>query len=227
MIGSRFFAWTLTLGCLLLAGSLMPLTASAQSWYLGASAGQSAIKASPGDIEAGFLLDDGFTASGTTLDKKDTGWKGYAGYRFNRFLAAEGGYADLGEASFNTTIVAAPSGITPSPPFPIHATATARGTFLTAVAYLPVTQDFSLFAKAGAFRSEAEFTEVIEGAGITRVSRTERRTEATYGAGLQWMFSRTLGARLEWERFRKVGRGIGEREGLDIDFVSAGLMLQF
>lgn len=217
-----------TLRCLLVAGSLLPLTASAQSsWYLGASAGQSAIKASSGDVDTGFLLDDGFTASGTTLDKTDTGWKGYAGYRFNRFFAAEGGYADLGEASFNTTIVSAPSGTTPSPPFPIHATATASGAFLTAIARWPFTEDFSLFAKGGAFRSEAKFTEVIEGTGITRVSRTESRTDANYGAGLEWMFSGAVGARLEWERFRNVGRGIGGREGRDVDFVSAGLMVQF
>lgn len=225
MSTSRFFIGSLR--CLLVAGCLLPFAASAQSWYLGASGGQSAIQASPADVETGFLLDDGFTASGTTLDKTDTAWKAYAGYRFNRFLAVEMGYADLGKASFNTTIVAAPPGTTPSPPFPIRATATARGGFLSVIAHWPVTQNFSLFTKAGAFRSDVEFTEVIEGTGITRVSRTELRTDANYGAGLQWMFSGAMGVRLEWERFINIGRGIGGREGLDIDFVSAGLMVRF
>ncbi len=215
------------LRCLLAAGSLLPVTASAESpWYLGVSAGQSAIKASPGDIETGFLVDDGFTARGTTLNKTDTGWKGYAGYRFNRFFAAEGGYADLGEASFDTTIVAAPSGIAPPPPFPIHATASARGEFLTAIAHWPFTQDFALFAKAGAFRSDAKFTEAIQGTGI-RLSRTERRTDANYGAGLEWMFTDVVGVRLEWERFKNIGKGIGGREGNDVDLASVGLMVQF
>lgn len=213
---------------MLVAGTLLPLTASAQSsLYFGASAGQSAIKASSGDVETGFLIDDGFTASGTTLDKKDTGGKAYVGYRFNRLLSAEAGYADLGKASFNTAIVAAPFGTTPSPPFPIYATAKARGAFLSAIAQWPLSQDFSLFAKAGAFRSDAKFTEVITGTGITRVSRTERRTDANYGVGLLWMFSGTLGARLEWERFRNIGRGIGGRDGRDVDFVSAGVTMQF
>jgi OOP family OmpA-OmpF porin len=213
---------------LLAAGAFAPLAAAAQSaWYVGASVGQSAIKASSGEIESGFLLDDGFTASGTTLDKKDTGWKGYAGYRFNRFLAAEAGYADLGSASFNTTIVAAPAGTTPPPPFPIHATAKARGVFLSALARWPVTQDLSLFAKAGVFRSDAKFTEVFTDTGATRVSRTDRRSDATYGVGLQWQFTGTVGARLEWERFRNIGRGIGGREGRDVDFASAGLVVEF
>ena len=213
---------------LLIVGGLAPLAAAAQSsWYVGASLGQSAIKASPGEVESGFLLDDGFTASGTTLDKKDTGWKGYAGYRFNPFFAAEAGYADLGSASFNTTIVGAPAGTTPAPPFPIHATAKARGVFLSALAHWPVTQAFSLFAKAGVFRSDAKFTELITGTDITRVSRTDRRSDANYGVGLQWQFTGTVGARLEWERFRNIGRGIGGREGRDVDFASAGLVVQF
>ena len=214
--------------CLFIAASLLPVMACAQTpWYLGASAGQSRISASSGDVDNGFLVDDAFTASGTTLDKSDTGWKVYAGYQFNPVLALEGGYADLGKASFNTTIVAAPAGTIPAPPFPIHATATARGVFLSALARWPVTQAFSVFVKAGAFRSEAEFTEVITTTGATRVSRTERRTDANYGLGLQWAFSERLSARLELERFRNVGRGIGGREGRDVDFASAGIMFQF
>jgi len=178
-------------------------------------------------VESGFLVDDAFTATGTALDEKDTGWKLYAGYRLNRYFSAELGYVDLGEASFNTTIVAAPAGTTPAPPFPIRATATARGVFLSALAQWPLTQAFTLFAKAGVLRSEAEFTEVITTTGATRVSRTERRTGANYGIGLQWAFSPRLGARLELERFEKVGRGIGGREGRNVDFASVGVMLQF
>ena len=118
------------LGGLVTVAAAWAQPASAQSsWYLGASAGQSRVDASSGEIESGFLIDDSFTASGTTLDKSDTGWKAYAGWRFNRFFGAEAGYADLGKASFNTTIVSAPVGTVPAPPFAIHATAEARGVF--------------------------------------------------------------------------------------------------
>lgn len=225
-MGSSRFASTLT--CLSLAGGLLqPMGASAQSWYVGASAGRSAIKASESDVNNAFLLDDGFTASGTTLDKADTGWKAFAGYRFNGFLAAEVGYADLGKAHFNTTIVAAPAGTSPAPPFPIHATAKARGVFLSALVQWPLTQQFSVFARAGAFRSDTKFTEEIPDTGITRVSRTERRTDGNYGLGAQWNFSARLGIRVEWERFKNIGRGIGGREGRDVDFASLGLVAQF
>jgi len=96
----RFFVPT----CLLAVAGFAPLAVSAQSsWYVGASAGQSSIDATSADVESGFLADDGFIARNTTLDKTDAGGKAYLGYRFNRFLAAEGGYVDLGKASFNTT----------------------------------------------------------------------------------------------------------------------------
>jgi OmpA-OmpF porin, OOP family len=216
------------LGSLVLMAASTPRVASAQSsWYVGGSAGQSRIDASTGEIESGFLIDDAFTASGTTLDKSDTGWKAYAGWRFNQFLAAEAGYADLGKASFNTTIVAAPSGTVPTPPFALQATAKARGVFLSALVHWPFLERYSVFAKAGVFRSEAEFTETIPSTGATRVSRTERHTDANFGAGLQWQVLPAMSVRVEWERFQNVGRGIGGREGRDVDFASAGLMVSF
>lgn len=59
------------------------------------------------------------------------------------------------------------------------------------------------------------------------VSRSESRTDLDYGAGRQWMSSGMLGVRLEWERLKNIGRGSGAREGRDVDFRSAGLMVQF
>lgn len=213
---------------LLIAAAVLPTAALAQGgWYGGLSAGQAYIRAEPDEIERGFLLDDGFTASGTTLDRRDTGWKAFAGYRFNRVLAAEGGYADLGEASFDTTIVGAPPGTPVAPPFPIHGTAGARGVFLAALVHLPLSPAFSLFAKGGAFHSEARFTETIPGTEFTRVSRSVRRSDALYGAGLDWGFGGSVGLRLEWERFRRIGKGIGGRDGRDVDFVSVGVHAPF
>jgi OOP family OmpA-OmpF porin len=213
---------------LLVLGGFAPHAVHAQSaWYIGASIGQSVIDAASNEVEQGFLVDDAFVATGTTLDKTDTGGKAYLGRRFNRYLAAEAGYVDLGKASFNTTIIGAPSGTTPAPPFSIHATATAKGLFLSGLAHLPVTDRFSFFAKAGLLRWEAKFTEQIEGTGITRVRRSERSTDALYGLGLQMQFTQLVGGRVEWERFKDVGQGIGGREGRDVDFISAGVFLLF
>jgi OOP family OmpA-OmpF porin len=211
----------------IVTGAILPTSGLAQSWYLGGGLGQAWFEASPGEVDRGFLIDDAFLASGTTLDKRDTGWKGYAGYRFNRIFALEGGYVDLGNASFDTTVVAAPPGTTPPPPFGIHATAKAQGVVFSALAHWPLSPTFSVFGKAGAFRSKAEFTEVIQATGNTRVHRSERRTDANFGIGLLWMASATVGIRVELERFKNVGRGIGGREGRDVNFASVGLTVHF
>jgi OOP family OmpA-OmpF porin len=214
--------------CSVLALSWVPTVFAAETyWYLGASVGQSSIDATSSEIEQGFLVDDGFVASGTTLDDSDTGWKAYLGYRFNRFFALEGGYADLGEASFNTTIVAAPPPFGAFTPFPIHGTATAEGALLSAVLHLPLSERFSLFAKAGVFQWDAEFKETIPGTGITRVSRSEKETDPAYGLGAELGITEALRARLEFEQFKDVGKGIGGREGADIDYYSAGIVFGF
>lgn len=215
--------------CSLLAAASSPVVASAAgpSWYLGASIGQSSIEATTGEIEDAFLIDDAFVATGTELDKTDTGWKGYLGYRFNRFFALEAGYADLGKATFNTTIIDAPQPSVPSVPFPIRATATADGIVLSGMLRLPLTGRFTLLAKGGAYRWQAEFTERIPGSGITRVKRSDRETDATYGIGAEFGFTAALRARVEFERFKDVGKGIGGREGRDIDYLSAGITFGF
>lgn len=203
-----------------------PVATAHADWYLGANVGQSSIDASAGEIEQAFLIDDNFVASDTTLDKTDTGWKAYAGYRFIPWLSVEAAYADLGKATFNTTIVDAPPPFEDLTPFDIVGTATVDGPQLSALVHLPLPGPFSVFARAGAFRWEAEFTEFIPETGTTRVARTEARTDPMYGVGTQVQFA-SLGVRLEWERLESVGEGIGGREGRDIDYFSAGVVFEF
>lgn len=210
--------------CVLL--TIAPFSAAHADWYLGANVGQSSIDASAGEIEQAFLIDDSFVATGTTLDKTDTGWKGYVGYRFIPWLSLEAAYADLGKATFNTTIVDAPPPFGAFTPFDIVGTATADGPQLSALLHVPLPGPFTAFARAGAFRWEAEFTEFIPETGTTRVARTEAEIDPMYGVGAQIQFA-TLGARLEWERLESVGEGIGGREGRDIDYFSAGIVFEF
>lgn len=195
-------------------------------WYVGANVGQSSIDASADEIEDAFLIDDDFIASGTSLDKTDTGWKAYLGYRFVSWLSVEAAYADLGKATFDTTITAAPFPFDTLTPFDLEGTATADGPQLSAVLQTPLAGPLSAFARAGAFRWEAEFTEFIPGIDTTRVARTEAKTDLLYGVGLQVDFA-VVGARLEWERLENVGEGIGARGGRDIDFLSVGIVFDF
>ena len=170
-----------TLGAL---GVLCAGTAHAE-WYVGGSVGQSSIDVGEGEIEDAFLIDDDFVATGTSLDETDTGWKAFAGYDITPVIAVEAAYANLGEATFLTTIESAPPPNDAIVPFDILGTATADGFQASALFQLPLGP-FAAFAKLGAFRWEAEFTEEIIETGALRVERTEAEIDALYGAGCSW-----------------------------------------
>lgn len=83
----RYFcmlAWLLLLG--------PPATWADSGFYIGGSAGGATIEASIGDT--------GIPGIPSSLDEDDTAYKLFAGYQFDLpffFLAAEGGYVDLGK----------------------------------------------------------------------------------------------------------------------------------
>ena len=75
------------------SGEWMKLAQAKESaWYLGASIGQSKFKNDCG-------------ASGVSCDMKDTAWKFLGGYQFNRCIAAEGAYTDLGSAKSSSRAI--------------------------------------------------------------------------------------------------------------------------
>lgn len=217
------------LGAIALAITLLsaPLLTFADGAYIGASAGQAWIDVSAEEIEDAFARDDGFVASGTTIDDADSGWKAFLGYRFNSFLALEGGYVDLGKATFVTTIVSAPPPADALTPFQIHGTAKATGYNAAAILGIPLGSAALLFVKGGAFHWTADFMETIPGTAGARVDRSESDTKPTYGAGLELRLSRWARIRAEWERFEEVGSGIGGRQGAHVDLASAGLVFGF
>ncbi len=65
--------------------------------YAGASLGISNADGSAGELDE-ELAERGHTSS-STLDDTDTAWKVWAGYRFERPLALEAGYAELGQVT--------------------------------------------------------------------------------------------------------------------------------
>lgn len=215
------------LGVILAALSLALAPAAQADWYLGGSVGQSAIDAQAGEINEAFLIDDDFIATDTSLDETDTGWKAFIGYSILPILSIEAGYADLGSATFRTTIVSAPPPNDAIVPFGILGTATAEGMQLSALLDLPIAGPFSVLARAGAFRWETEFTEEIIETGAIRIARSEEQVDPYYGVGVKFAFSDAFAVRVEWERFESVGEGIGGRSGRDVDYYSAGVVLTF
>ncbi len=194
-------------GLVLAAGSLMPHIALAQDmgFYLGASAGQSKAKDACSDLGG-----VGFTGS---CDDKDTGWKLFAGYQFHKHFAVEGAYVDLGK--FNA--VGTASGL------PVSANADAKTWQLVGVGMLPLANNFSLFGKAGVHRWDLD---VRGRAGGATATASDDGTDFTFGIGAGYDFTKNLGLRVEWERFRDVGEQNTTGKS-HVDLLSVGLRYRF
>ena len=91
-------------GCAVMSTSLE--AAGGSGGYGGINIGQSVADIDHGRINSG-LLSGGFTTTAITDDKRDTGYKLYGGYQFNKYFALEAGYFDLGKFEFTATTVPA------------------------------------------------------------------------------------------------------------------------
>jgi len=157
-----------------------------QGWYAGLTFGNSKFK----DACEGVA----------DCDDKDTAWRILGGYQFNKNLAVELGYTDLGEAS--------------APGASVEATAFE----VVAVGSWPFTPQFSAYGKVGLYRGETDAT-------APGVSASESNTDLTYGIGVRWDFSKNLGLRAEYQLYKDLGGDtIGES---DADVISIGVIWKF
>lgn len=196
-------------------GVAVPAAAAGPDWYLGANAGVTHYDASSSDLDSA-LSSDGFTAS-SSVDDSDTGYKLFLGYQFNQNFAVEGGYVDLGKMSFSSTITAPSAGTVSGD------VKTKNGLFLDAVGTLPLGNNFSVFGRLGVYSIKTELT---ASGSAGSVSSSDTGSDFHWGIGAGYDFTPNLGARLEWERFNKVGNKDKTGEG-DVDLASVGLVYRF
>lgn len=191
-----------------------------EGWYLGGNIGKtdSDMDDSRTTLD---LLGNGYSITSVDDDKTDTGYKLFGGYQFNRYLALEGGYFDLGEASFTANL--GPTGN--ALPGTFGGTTEVKGYFLDLVGSVHFNDKLSAFARVGANHARPE--ERFIGTGsipLTSYSSSEWDTNVKYGVGLQYAFTPAWALRLEGERYR-VQDGVANRD--DINFISLGLVYHF
>ena len=157
-------------------------------WYAGVGGGWSSFNGNGADIAT-------TPPTGVArLDDDGAGWKVFGGYQFNKNLAAELAYTDLGKFSFDGT-----SGE--------YGEVKPQCWSLSAVGILPVGNNFSLLGKAGVCRWDDNY----KGNGPIMIGSTG--TDLTFGLGAKYDATRNLGVRAEWERFNNV---VHDRESVDL-----------
>jgi len=187
---------TLRLVALATLGALGASPSFAQNdsyYYGGLSIGQSRAKIDEEKIAA-RLIGAGLTTTAVRRDARDTGYKLFGGYQFNRYFALEGGYFDLGR--FNFTADTAPAGS-------LEGQLRLRGLNLDLVGTLPLGERLSALGRVGA--ASTKTSDTFSGTGAVHVldaHPSQRATSLKVGAGLQYAFSPYLIMRGEAERYR-------------------------
>jgi len=204
MIGMRRATiWALFVSVLALCSP----AAEAKGFYFGASLGQAQVQ----DLDLTPIADGSVLTGGT--DGTDNGWKFFAGFKVFRFMNAEFGYRDYGQASFSaisdgtgTIYAAGPvDGLTDTSAFSV-----------SAMVVLPAGR-LKLFAKGGLARWSKE-TMVRHSMGGIATNDSDG-TDALWGVGGAWAFKGSAGLRIEYERIVV--------NTTDLDFYSAGVHFRF
>ena len=202
----------LSLLALALLGGSAALAETDTPWYMGASTGPT--RARIDDARILQSLGSSGLGNATLIDQdRDHGAKVFAGYQFNRFMALEGSYFDLGTFGFAASTT--PAGT-------LGGEIRLRGVGLDAVLSAPLTDKFSVFAKVGANYAEARDRFSASGAVTTPASVADKtELNPKIGLGMQYALTDALSLRAELERYR-INDAVGSRG--DVDHLSIGLV---
>ena len=199
-----------------------PAVAQAQGetggFYVGGSAGWLHGTDMNGDaINQAFAAQD-LAVHTTSVDDSATGWKVFAGYRFDRHWAVEGGYTALGRYDFQGQVITDPG--------TVQASWHAHDWNAFAVGLLPLAESFELSGKvgAGAWRTRLQASGTFSGRSAQSADASGIGPVA--GLGIRLRLTQALSARLEWERFFRVGDATTTGRS-DIGFGSLGLQYRF
>jgi OOP family OmpA-OmpF porin len=179
----------------------IPATAQDAGFYVGGALGQSRLSGAC----------DGLPVA---CDEKDTAWKLFGGYQFNKYFGLEAGYADLGKASAAGVIAGTA----------VSAEVKAKGWEFLGVGTLPFTDKLSGYAKLGLVKWDVDA--FASAALVGAVSSSDSGTSATYGLGLKYDFTKNVGARMEWQRYSNIGNDATTGQG-DVNLYSVGIVIKF
>ena len=190
------------------------VAAEDSGFYLGGSVAYSDFDEDKGDVNAALAI-TGVTGT-VVVDDEDLGWKGFWGYNFNKYMAIEGAYVDLGEVDGDFTVTAPVPGVGKS-------VIEVDGFTVLGIGQYPVLERVDLFAKVGAYFWDAEGRITLNsGMNEAAFETDEDGTDLVYGAGAVYEFTEHVAVRAEWERYSDVGD-----DENDVDFLSIGIEFNF
>ena len=184
--------------------------------YVGLSAGRSHAQFDERQL-ATRLLGAGRSITSLSRDEKDTAYKIFGGYQFNRYFGTELSYFDLGKSSFNVSTLPVGS---------LAGELAVQGVSLDLVATLPLSERWAVSARLGAqYARTRTYATGVGSIIVTDPEGRRRETNAKVGLGLQYAFSPSFIVRAEAERYR-VSDGHAGGDG-NINVASLSLVFPF
>lgn len=187
------------LGVILMVGAV-PAHA-AQNWSLGFSYGATEIDEFCDAADEAFAL---LSASTTSCDDTDNGFKIRLGQDFTEHFRLETFYADFGEAEARSD-------------FDDRATGEASGFGIAGMVMAPVADRVDLFAKLGILFWDVEVE--VDAPGIGSGRDTDNGSDVFYGLGTRLWASDRVSLRAEWEQFTL--------DDADLEMISVGVDIHF
>jgi OOP family OmpA-OmpF porin len=190
-----------------------PTLAGDSGFYVGADIGTMSVDVDKGGLDSLFedlLASEGLFFDGSSdVDDSDTTYGLTVGYRFMPYLAVEGQYLDLGEASYSArgdlsdfeTFLATAD---------IDATIDSSGFALSVLGILPIQDVWEVYARLGMYfgDTDADFSVTLDD-GVESVTESmgdsESEQEFFYGIGGGYTFNETWNVRIEYTIFQDIG----------------------
>ncbi len=197
--------WLLSLAGLVALIAQPALAQDTSYYYGGLSGGPSRAKIDEPRITAS-LLSGGLSTTGMARDERDTAYRIFGGYQFNRNIALEAGYFSLGKFGFTSTTV--PAGT-------LNGRIELRGINLDLVGALPLGERWSLLGRVGAQYARA--SDHFSGTGAVSVlnpNPSKKEMNIKYGGGVQYAFNPSFLMRAEAEHYR-VNDAVGNHGGVN------------
>jgi hypothetical protein len=174
-------------------------------------------------LELGGLDVIGFDSS---LDDSDIGWGLQVGYRFNRYVAAEVGYVDLGEGLYEA-IMTVDDGVEI---FPVEASLRFKSSGPTAavLGILPIGERFDAHVKGGVYfadtRLRGRLRDVEFNENVVHDETKAGETEFFFGIGGAWNINDSYSLRVEYQRYLDIGND-DTGEG-DVDLIGVSVLFR-
>lgn len=183
------------------------------------------------------------TSVGTSsLDDSTSVWGAHLGYRFNRYVAVEAGYVNLGEMLYQlsgrvsgTYMQTQPNGTVVvynlNGEIDRETQLTSSGLTGAVVGMLPLGPKFDLHGRAGLYMADTRVTDRIRYVSMDPVMNIGHRrvdasqTELLAGVGATWNATETVALRVEYQKFFDVGNDEKTGES-DVDVINFAVLFR-